>query len=184
VISFCQTHPVDHYILKWQPPFVFARGQSISILAKPVGRLEHWIIAHDPAGSQCQILRNNRSAPPEPSDRDVISSARRRSARSSRGSSFLLRRFSVHHGNAPRAGFPGHRYVGRLWGHRGQSPQDTQERRVITRATDHYPDGAAEPPGRRVVLLAAELRLIASAMLRDGIAGVTLPDDNWRHASA
>jgi len=66
VISFCQTHPVDHYILKWQPPFVFARGQSISILAKPVGRLEHWIIAHDPAGSQCQILRNNRSAPPEP----------------------------------------------------------------------------------------------------------------------
>lgn len=44
VISFCQTHPVDHYILKWQPPFVFVRGQSISILAKPVGRLEYRII--------------------------------------------------------------------------------------------------------------------------------------------
>lgn len=37
------------------------------------------------------------------------------------------------------------------------SRQDTQERRVITRATDHYPDRAAEPPGHRVVLAAAKI---------------------------
>lgn len=37
------------------------------------------------------------------------------------------------------------------------SLQDTQERWVITRATDHYPDGVAEPPGHRVVLAAAKI---------------------------
>jgi len=54
VIFFSTKHPVDHYILKWQPPFVLVRGQSISILAKPVGRLEYWIIAYDATGSQYQ----------------------------------------------------------------------------------------------------------------------------------
>lgn len=59
VIFFSTKHPVDHYILKWQPPFVLVRGQSISILAKPVSRLEYRIIAYDATGSQYQILRNN-----------------------------------------------------------------------------------------------------------------------------
>lgn len=66
-ISFRRKHPVDHYILKWQclRVLVSPGGQSISILAKPVGPLEYRIIAYDATGSQCQILRNNRSIFPE-----------------------------------------------------------------------------------------------------------------------
>lgn len=164
-LSFCQT-PSRSLYLKWQPRFVLVRGQSISILAKPVGQLEYRMIANDATGSQYQILQNNWSFFSFDSTPLCLSLSllpckiftyKRKfstlASWNSRAHEFLSRQISLREtcyipdrisGSSIRRVDVARAIEGSL--------QDTQEQWVITRATDHYPDGAAESPGHRVVL--------------------------------
>ncbi|KAL0112114.1 hypothetical protein PUN28_013386 [Cardiocondyla obscurior] len=59
------------------------------------------------------------------------------------------------------------------------SLQDTQERWVITRATDHYPDGAAEPPGHRVVLAGAKINRLGYVATVSAQRGLMITSDTF-----